>query len=99
MGVIRFKGLLLFGEMWSAIAAMNFDEASKTLMQSDWSKRNPARSSRMAEIMATGTFEGTSVADYYKQALDTDKYEFIPLTDSDWHHMGKVSNDYHPDKV
>lgn len=55
MGV---KGVLGFGNMWSAIRKGDWDSASDEMLDSRWARQTPARAHRHATVMQTGSAQG-----------------------------------------
>lgn len=55
MGV---KGVLSFGNMWSAIRKGDWDKAADEMLGSRWARQTPARAYRHATVMQTGSSYG-----------------------------------------
>lgn len=52
------KGVLGFGNMWSAIRRQDWDSASDEMLDSRWARQTPARAHRHATVMQTGSAKG-----------------------------------------
>lgn len=52
------KGVLGFGNMWSAIRKGDWDKAADEALDSRWARQTPARAHRHATVMQAGSAKG-----------------------------------------